>query len=651
VEAGRAVTDAQLLEEFNGKGSEEAFRELVSRYSGLVYSACLRRLGNPHDAEDAAQAVFITLARKARGVRGKSLASWLHRAAGYVSMRRHRDRALRQKREREVVQVAAGESSERESRAWEDVRPALDGAVQSLPSRYRQVVVLHYLAGRPVAEVAAALGKPAGTVKSLLSRGVEKLRAKLSRLTGTQLSVGVLAAALAERAVEAVPAGLVESSAAMAAGTAAISSGAASLAEGLASSLVWAKAKMVAVLVCSIAAAGGAGTLAVRGFSSSESASALAPDPEVLRILDSLKSGQSALLPPVRTAGDLNAEVRKWGLHETGPCGRNFSVKGVWMPDRRRAIFAGANAKVPHRLNDVWEYDLPSNTWNCLYGPDASMHWGGGGGSDMRLVDGVLRTERGGPVIIGQAWGHVAYDPELPAMLFMNVWPGVGPTIKKRYIETGLHDHKPPLWVFYPQEGRWEPIRSPGPNPAGYMASCFDHVSQLGGCLLVSSGPRASSVWLYRSRANRWERQMLLEGLPRQRAGKFPRSNCVSAVCADRGILVLVGGEEGNGRTWHYDMAAGSWRLAAEGPELPSGSPSFTPFAYDSASKVCLLLDIGGEARGLHAYDPGTCRWTELDPRGPPVPDGPKPIAYYDPARNAFVVNRGRSVWVYRHTR
>ncbi len=646
------MTDAQLLEEFNRKGSEEAFRELVSRYSGLVYSACLRRLGDPHDAEDAAQAVFITLARKARGVRGSSLASWLHRAAGYVSMRRHRDRALRQKREREVVQVAAGESSERESRAWEDVRPALDGAVRSLPARYREVVVLHYLAGRPVADVAAALGKPAGTVKSLLSRGVEKLRARLSRLTGTQLSVGVLAAALAERALEAVPAGLVESSAAMAVGTAAVSSGAATLAEGLASSLAWAKAKMVLVLACSVAAAGGAGTLAVHGLGRSESTSTLAPDPDVLRILGSLGAGESALLPPVKTAGDLNAEARKWGLNETGPCGRNFGVKGVWMPDRKRAIFCGANAKVPHRLNDVWEYDLPSNAWNCLYGPDVSTHWGGGGGKDARIVDGVLRTGRGGPAIIGQEWEHVAYDPGLRVMLFMNVWPGVGPTIKTRYIDTGLHDHEPPLWAFYPESRRWEPIRSPEPGPTGHMASCFDHVPQLGGCLLVSSGPRASSVWLYRSRENRWERQMLLEGPPRQRAGKFPRSNCVSVVCADRGLLVLVGGDEGKGRTWHYDLAAKSWQVAAEGPGLPSGSPSFTPFACDSSSGVCLLFDSRGKSFGLYAYDPGTAKWRQLEPDGPPPPrDGPKPIAYHDPARNVFVVNRGKTVWVYRHAR
>jgi RNA polymerase sigma factor (sigma-70 family) len=646
------LSDAELLSEFTGSGSQEAFRELVGRYSGLVYSACIRRLGNAHDAEDAVQAVFLTLARKAGSVRPAALASWLHRAATFVSLRKARDRALREKREREVVDVQAAHSDEDAARVWSDLSPALDGAVRSLPARYRDVVVMHYLAGRSVTEVAEELGKPAGTVKSLLHRALERLRLRLGPAAGARLGAGALAALLSARAVEAVPAGLVESTAAMAAGAAAVTPSAAALAEGLARGLAWAKVKLVTAVVCATAAISGGGAVVAARLAPRAGSGVLRPDPAVMRILGSLPAGGAAYLPPVRTAGDLNAEARKWGLHLTGPCGRNFGVKGVWMPDRERMIFAGANTNTPHRLNDVWEYDLPSNTWICLYGPDGSKDWRNADWSDSRIVDGVLRTRRGGPAIIGQEWWHVTYDPGLGAMLFMNVWHSVGKTVKARYIETGLHDHQPPLWAFYPESRRWEPIRGREPRaPEGVGGGCFDYVPELGGSVWAHGGHDRSGLWVYHSADGRWESVLDKRGLPRER-GDFPGINGVAAWCPELEVLVLTIGDpaKGNCRTWHFSAAQRGWRKALEGSG-PGGSPSFTPFACDTNAGVCLLFDIREESFGLQAYDPGSEKWTRLEPDGPPPPgDGPKPIAYYDPERNVFVVNRGEVVWVYRHS-
>jgi hypothetical protein len=79
----------------------------------------------------------------------------------------------------------------------------------------------------------------------------------------------------------------------------------------------------------------------------------LRPDLEVAKILDGLKPGHAAVLPRAAVTGDLNAKARKYGLHKIGPGGRNYCVKMMWMPERKRALYCGANHGSPHRLNDV----------------------------------------------------------------------------------------------------------------------------------------------------------------------------------------------------------------------------------------------------------------------------------------------------------
>ena len=77
---------------------------------------------------------------------------------------------------------------------------------------------------------------------------------------------------------------------------------------------------------------------------------ALAPDPAVMKIVNALGKGQGAKLPRFKVAGDINAVARKWGLDRRGPGNRDYCIKMAWMPERRRAIFFGANHGVPHRL-------------------------------------------------------------------------------------------------------------------------------------------------------------------------------------------------------------------------------------------------------------------------------------------------------------
>jgi len=253
------VTDRDLLRRFTQKRSEEAFRAIVDRYTGLVYSSCLRRLGERHDAEDATQAVFIALARKAGSIRrGGALAAWLYSAAEKSALQLRRERSARSKREREAVRMRVEEDRARADGQWDEVRPLLDEAVDSLPARYREALVLRYLADRPRKEVARELGLTEETAKTRIARGLERLRRRLAA-RGVAVAGGTVLAAMLTGSAEAAPAGLPGTVAAVCAGKAAASAAAVSIAEGAIKMMMWAKVKLVAACVAAAAIVGGVG--------------------------------------------------------------------------------------------------------------------------------------------------------------------------------------------------------------------------------------------------------------------------------------------------------------------------------------------------------------------------------------------------------
>lgn len=174
------LADSQLLALFINHRDEAAFTELVKRYRRLVWSVCRRVLSETHDIEDAFQATFLVLVRDAVRIRRqKSLASWLYGVAYRLSLELSRQR----ERQREVVSLtiepAANDTFTELARLF--VQQTVDNELSSLPHKYRQPLVLHYLTGKSCKEVAIELGLTEGAVDGLLKRGRQQLRTRLAR--------------------------------------------------------------------------------------------------------------------------------------------------------------------------------------------------------------------------------------------------------------------------------------------------------------------------------------------------------------------------------------------------------------------------------------------------------------------------------------
>jgi RNA polymerase sigma factor (sigma-70 family) len=183
--------DAELLHAFHARGEEDAFAAIVARYSGLVLGVCRRVLENAHDAEDAAQATFLVLARKAgRARRSPTLPGWLYVTAHRVALQVRRDATRRRRREGRVRHAdPAGPVTEL---IWRELQAILDEEIRRLPPTLHGAFLLCCLDGLSHAEAARRLGIAEGTVSSRVTRARQRLHGRLRR-RGIELS-GVLAA-------------------------------------------------------------------------------------------------------------------------------------------------------------------------------------------------------------------------------------------------------------------------------------------------------------------------------------------------------------------------------------------------------------------------------------------------------------------------
>ena len=205
-----AWTDSQLVERFlaGREESEAAFRVLIQRHGPMVLGICRRILGDEHAAEDAFQATFLTLVKKARGLRDRGLlTAWLYGVATRVS---HKERARGARRR--VVERHVAERAPQIAACPEpgDLQSLIDEEIRRLPERYRLPLVLCHVEGLRHEEVARRIGCPVGTVESRLSRARERLRMRLAR-RGLAPSASAMAAMLRPPGMGAVRSSLVES--------------------------------------------------------------------------------------------------------------------------------------------------------------------------------------------------------------------------------------------------------------------------------------------------------------------------------------------------------------------------------------------------------------------------------------------------------
>ena len=171
--------DGQLLERYLTRQDEDAFEALVDLHGPMVLGLCRRMLRDPRDIEDAFQATFLVLVRKAPAIRDRNLlSSWLYGVAFRVA-RRARARTLR-RRDRETSVGELEVAAEPEATGTAEFDPMLDQELSRLPERYRVPLVLCYLRGRTHDQAAAELRCPVGTVRSRLARGRDLLRKRLT---------------------------------------------------------------------------------------------------------------------------------------------------------------------------------------------------------------------------------------------------------------------------------------------------------------------------------------------------------------------------------------------------------------------------------------------------------------------------------------
>ena len=202
------MTDGQqLLAQYAESGSETAFRELVTRYVDLVYSAAIRLVnGDTHLAEDVTQTVFADLARMARALsREVRLGGWLHRHTCFVASKTMRGERRRHARERQAAEMNANEDHSAANLAR--VAPALDDAINQLGSEDRAAILLRFFEQRDFRSVGEALGSNEEAARKRVDRALDKLESLLRR-RGVALSATALGATLATQAVTAAPVGL-----------------------------------------------------------------------------------------------------------------------------------------------------------------------------------------------------------------------------------------------------------------------------------------------------------------------------------------------------------------------------------------------------------------------------------------------------------
>jgi RNA polymerase sigma factor (sigma-70 family) len=254
---GIMTDDQTLLRRFAEKQDEGAFTELVNRHLGMVHGICKRRTGDSQLAEELAQNVFFSLARKAGSIRTDVLiAGWLHRASYLASSHALRAEASRKRTMKQFTEVHSLTDSTAPDLP-SDLAPVLDEAMDRMSPTDRDILLLRFASGFTLRQIGDSLGKSESASQRHLQRALEKL-CGLLRKQGVTVGVGALATFLGTDLAKAAPTTLVGPTISKAA-IAHASIGGAATSISLTTIVILMKQKaMIAAAVCLIAAAGSA---------------------------------------------------------------------------------------------------------------------------------------------------------------------------------------------------------------------------------------------------------------------------------------------------------------------------------------------------------------------------------------------------------
>jgi RNA polymerase sigma factor (sigma-70 family) len=298
---GAGLTDEQLLTDFISRRDEAALAVLVHRHAPMVWGVCRRVLRSHHDAEDAFQATFLVLVRKAALITSRELlANWLYGVAHQTAVKARATTGKRKVREKQVAEMPEPVVAEQDK--WPDVQLLLDQELSRLPDKYRAVIVLCDLEDKSRKEAAQLLDLPEGTVGSRLARARVMLAKRLVQ-RGVVVSGGALATMLIENVASAgvpnmVVSSTIKAASIYAAGPAAaagvISAKVVALTEGVLKAMLFTKLKaMVAVVLTLGFVASGATILTSRTAAGQDdkkptagnaSAGQIKVDPDLLKL-------------------------------------------------------------------------------------------------------------------------------------------------------------------------------------------------------------------------------------------------------------------------------------------------------------------------------------------------------------------------------
>ena len=380
------LDDITLLRAYAQKHSETAFATLVKRHLNLVYSTALRSTGAPHAAEEIAQVVFILLAKKAGRFReGVVLSGWLYHTARLTAANYLRTEIRRQKREQEAHMQP--EVNETDSDPWLQIAPLLEPAMAALSEQDRNLIVLRFFEDKSSREIAGVLGVQESAAKKRVTRAVERLRAVFAR-RGVVLTAATIAGAVSAHSVQAAPAGLETSIAAVAAAKGAATGGSTlALVKTTLKLMAWTKAKTAMIVAAGVLLAAGTATVSVKEIQARQ-----AYPWQVPRVSTALLNQVS---PQVRIVPTRFSQFGGWGYNDRST---NRKVMGICasLRDILQAAYGEQSARMvfPAVLpggNYDFIANLPAGSMEALQ-QELKAKFGLSGSRQIRNTDVLVLT-------------------------------------------------------------------------------------------------------------------------------------------------------------------------------------------------------------------------------------------------------------------